>query len=426
MPGCFVANNGTCVRQADRTSTEVCNRYVADSIDATVEVFTPGAATCDVGQTVSSALDATLRRLNLFRWLVGLRPITRDASTTALTTACAAVTAHRTDLLDLPAGGVIDLHHFPTTTPCWTQAGADGAGTSLVSTGVDHPADGIDEMMFENGVMNHGILGHRRLILEQNLANAGFGYSRDRATGMGAGCVHLTPFDDFGPQTSLDGMTMYPSPGPFPWEATTFKGVEEVLSWSFVLPAVIGLEGAQVSMYIETSAGLQPVEITSGPAGGTFNEAALWITPKADLPRGASVVVEISNIPVGALGWRVLLTDCGTMPANPGPFPCDLLAQNCATPGYACRAGEQTDPGGVCRPAGAFPVGTPCLFRDSCAEGTDCFQSLAGKFVCTSFCDFGPSPRRDCNTTCPFGSSGISFHPLPDGDLEGIGICLQE
>jgi hypothetical protein len=391
-------------------------------------VFTPGAATCDTGQTVSSALDATLRRLNLYRWLVGLRPVTRNADETALTNACATVTAHRPDLLMLAAGATIDLHHFPSTTPCWTQAGADGAASSLVSTGVDHPADGIDEMMFENGTMNHGILGHRRLLLEQNLTTAGFGYARDRATGLGAGCVHLTPFADFGPQTSLDGMTMYPSPGPFPWEATTFRDVPEVLAWSFVLPAALELAGAQVSMVIETSTGVQPVEITSGPAGGTLNEAALWIAPKTALPRGATVVVEISNIPVGSLGWRVQLTDCGTIPVNPNASgPCDVVAQNCAARGYACRSGDSQPDAGVCRPAGAYREGTPCLFRDSCAKGTDCFQNVAGdKFICTAFCDFGPSPKRDCDANCPGGSNPISFHQVAGGDLAGVGICSQE
>jgi hypothetical protein len=423
LPSCLVANNGTCVRVSERSNSDVCSRYILARHDTAVDAFTPGTTTCDVGQTTPAAVTATIKRLNFFRWLVGLGEVTLDPSRGPTTTACAGVTAHRTDLR---TGAVIDLHHLSPSSPCYTQEGADGAAVSLVAPGVDHPASGIDVMMYDPGLMNRGILGHRRLLMEPNLTKAGVGYSRDPATGQGAACVALAPFANFGPQTSLDGMTMYPSPGFFPWEAFSYGSVTEVLSWTFVLPAALGLDGAQVSMVLETASGLQPVEITSGPAGGGLNEAALWITPRAPLPRGARVVVEISNIPVGAVGYRVQIVDCGTAPTDPN-VACDLVTQNCPLPGYACRMGDEAMPeSGRCRPSGPFPEGTPCWQSESCAKGTQCFYSLAQKPVCTAFCDFGPTAKRDCDANCPSGSNPISVGQTPGGDIVGVGVCTEE
>ena len=281
-------------------------------------------------------------------------------------------------------------------------------------------------MMYDHGLMNRGILGHRRMMMDPNLTKAGVGYSRDPATGQGAGCVALAPFANFAPQTSLDGMTMYPSPGPFPWEALSYSSVTEALSWTFVLPAALGLDGAEVSMMLETAGGAQPVEITFGPAAGGLNEATLWIAPRAPMPRSASVVVEISSIPVGRVGYRVQILDCGTTPTDPN-VPCDLVTQNCAFPGYACRMGEQAMPdSGRCRPSGPLPEGASCWLTESCAKGTQCLYSLAQKPVCTSFCDYGPTAKRDCDANCPFGSNPISFGQTPSGDVFGVGVCTQE
>jgi hypothetical protein len=420
MPSCFVANNGACVRPSDRTASDVCSRFATERVDLAVDTFTAGSATCDAGQTTSAALAATVRRMNFYRWLVGLGDITMDTSRATITTACAVVTAHRTDL---GTGGVVDLHHPSSTSPCYSQAAADGAAMSLVAPGVDHPAVSIDSMMYDFGLMNRGILGHRRQILEPTLTGADVGYSRNTENGLGAACVSLLPYADFAPQTSLDGMTMYPPPGPFPQELLSYSSVEEVMTWNFVLPAVLTLDGAQVSMYAETAAGPQPIAVTSGPAGGNLNEATLWVTPAANVPRGASVVVEISNIPVGPVGYRVQLADCSGFDPN---APCDLVTQNCPT-GYACRMGDQAMPAsGRCHPAGPFPEGAPCDAPDSCAKGSDCLQSLAGKNVCTTFCDYGPAAKRDCDKYCPFGSNTISFGTTPNGDVFGVGVCTQE
>ena len=420
MPSCFVANNGACVRPSDRTVSDVCSRFAADRIDLTVDTFTAGSATCDAGQTTSAALAATVRRMNFYRWLVGLGDITMDTSRATITTACAVVTAHRTDL---GTGAVVDLHHPSSTSPCYSQAAADGAVTSLVAPGVDHAAVSIDSMMYDFGSMNRGILGHRRMMLEPTLTSADVGYSRNTANNLGAACVSLTPYDNFAPQTPLDGMKMYPPPGPFPQELLSYGSVTEVMTWTFVLPAVLTLDGAQVSMYVETTVGPQPIAVTSGAAGGDLNEATLWVTPAASLPRAASVVVEISNIPVGPVGYRVQLADCGGADPN---APCDLVTQNCPT-GYACRMGDQAMPeSGRCHTVGPFPEGAPCETPDSCAKGSDCLQSLAGKNVCTSFCDYGPTAKRDCDTYCPFGSNTISFGTTPNGDVFGVGVCTQE
>jgi hypothetical protein len=432
MTSCAVANNGSCVTPLTRTRDDVCNRYKATQIDPSVNVFTSGTATCDPGTTATSAIDATIARINYFRWLVGVSPIAHAAAADSASLSCAVVTAHRSDL----SNAQIDLHHPPSTTPCFTQAGADAALLSLVAPGVDHPATGIDLMMYDYGPRNDGALGHRRTLTASLLTATGVGYSRNVASGTGAMCAEYTPYGNFAPQSALDGMTIYPSPGPFPWDVTAISGVSEPMAWSFVLPSVIALSGAQVSMYLETSGAPKSLVITSGPASDDPpNRATLWITPQSNPPAGSSIVVEISNIPIGSIGYRVILEDCGTV-ARPqldastdGPTtPCSVLDQDCANAKDACHLNASGDPfNGSCIPAGFATQGMACASNASCVAGTDCVppSSGSGPSVCSAFCDFGdPSPTHPCSTLCPGGYVTVYGLVAPDGGiLGGIGRC---
>jgi hypothetical protein len=249
------------------------------------------------------------------------------------------------------------------------------------------------------------------------------------ATGEGAVCAQLTPFGDFAPQTPLDGMAMYPSPGEFPWDVTEVSFTHEPLSWTFVLPAVLGLGDAKVAVYLETSSGPKPIDVTFGPAGGSLNEATLWISPKSNPARGSTVVVEITNIPVGPVGYRIHFADCGTVPPPPDPdastASCFVLDQNCP-PGLACHLGPSGDVfDGRCGPAGAYPPGKPCPSSDACVAGTDCLDTGSGTFVCSAFCDFGANAMHPCDATCPAGYKVVWGLVNPDdgGFLGGIGVC---
>src|SRR6187551_1986158 len=89
MPTCALANDGKCIRPLARTHDDVCARYKSG-------LLSPGADICALGQTTSASIETALARINFYRWLAGVPAIT--ASDNAVATACAGITAHRTDL----------------------------------------------------------------------------------------------------------------------------------------------------------------------------------------------------------------------------------------------------------------------------------------------------------------------------------------
>jgi len=164
-----------------------------------------GADTCDAGTLSPEALDDTVRRVSLFRWLVGLDPVVADpdASRTAAVQACAVM---------MRANGRIS--HTPDAGwSCYSAEGAAAAGYSNLALGPSHPADAVDLYANDMGVPS---LGHRRWILNGPLARVAVGFAGE------ANC--LAVMDTHGEPARP--WTAYPSPGPAP--------VETVLTvWSF-------------------------------------------------------------------------------------------------------------------------------------------------------------------------------------------------
>jgi hypothetical protein len=143
-------------------------------------------------------------------------------------------------------------------------------------------------------------------------------------------------------------------------------------------------------------------------------------------PRDATIVVEIANIPVGPVGYRVVLADCGTVPVEPQKTrqggPCGIVDQDCVTPGYSCYQIPGGGPfDGQCLRSGSFPAGAQCSRDESCVAGTGC---VAG--VCSTFCDFGSGAIRPCDATC--GAAGYtplwSVNDL-NGQPFGNAICTN-
>ena len=167
-PG-FIDTGGACTAAppgdpSARTPAEMCARWTADRVDRATSAWTPGTSMCDPGTMPMDAIDDTLRRVNVYRWLSGLDPVTEDPSLRSAEQQCAHM---------MTVNGTLS-HTPPSSWTCYTAAGAGGAGSSNLSLGVGSSAQGIDLFMDDSGVPS---LGHRRWILNGPLGAVGIGFS---------------------------------------------------------------------------------------------------------------------------------------------------------------------------------------------------------------------------------------------------------
>lgn len=177
-----------------RTAREVCDRWAADYPKQATTVFTAGAGTCDPGTIDMTAHADAMRRVNLYRWLLGLDPASVDWNNQAKAQQAA---------LMMDANNALS-HSPPSSWQCYTADGAAAAGSSNLALGYGSPADTVDGYMRDRGTPS---LGHRRWIISPSLGQVGFGH-HGRGGAMWA-------FGRASGNTSPP-YVMYPGPGPQP------------------------------------------------------------------------------------------------------------------------------------------------------------------------------------------------------------------
>lgn len=129
--------------------------------------WTGNAAACEAGTESQASLDATLQAVNAFRTVAGLPSVTLDPALSAKALAAALMMRAGNDAAP-PRG----LSHAPDPSwPCFSQLGADGAGTSNLALG-SSGASAVRLYMDDEGV---GSLGHRRWLLDPALTVIGSG-----------------------------------------------------------------------------------------------------------------------------------------------------------------------------------------------------------------------------------------------------------
>jgi len=183
---------------AQRTTTQVCERWNNDFPTRATTIYDEGGglAACDPGTIEPTAHDDAMRRLNLYRWLLGLDPSGVSWSNQAMAQAAA---------LNMDANNRLD--HFPAaSSTCYSADAATGAGSSNLSLGRYHPADTVDDYIEDSYSAD---LGHRRWCFNPSLDQVGFGHhGRGGAMSCFGSASHAEP--DF---------VAYPGPGPFPVQA---------------------------------------------------------------------------------------------------------------------------------------------------------------------------------------------------------------
>jgi hypothetical protein len=284
-PG-FVSSGGGCVAAPPgdpetRTAEEMCARWRDDRIERATTPWVAGATMCDPGSVPADAVEDTLRRVNLYRWLTGLPPVTEAEDMRAAVQSCA---------LLMSVNGALD-HSPPTTWTCYTAEGAAGAASSNLSLGSSSAADGIDLFMVDRGVPS---LGHRRWILNGPLGRVGIGYAR---RGSGASCLGV--FDRSG--SSSRDWTAYPNAG-FAPRATA--GAD----WSFHSNRW-SLDTATVTVERVSDGAALPVTVMYPPTGygpNTVSWRPMGWTPAA----GERYRVTIAGGPPSPVSYEVELVDC--------------------------------------------------------------------------------------------------------------------
>jgi uncharacterized protein YkwD len=178
------------VSSAGATQAQVCMRFATSGM-VPASFFSKTATTCDPGVLTADGIASAVARINFYRWLTGLAPVTASASANDLAQECALVSAWN------PAG--VQAHSPPPSAECYTPGGAQGAASSNIAWGSDSPAGAIDQWIDDSG--NATTMGHRRWILNPPLDPVGFGLYIGGDAGYGsAACLQIFSQQGTGPR----------------------------------------------------------------------------------------------------------------------------------------------------------------------------------------------------------------------------------
>jgi hypothetical protein len=207
------------------------------------------------------------------------------------------------------------LSHWPDPSwACYSSAGSDGAGRSLLALGPSDHTAGIDQFMFDWG--NETTLGHRRWLMYPGLMGSGYGYVSDPGSdGWQQSALALVAFDEDLPNSNAttDEPLAYPPAGAFPaaLASSPFAGVVPFsLTWrdadfSWATVSMAHADGSPIGL--QTS--LRVMEPNYG------DNTAMWIPDVA--PRIGEVWVirvegtRFAGIEVDAVSWAIEWVDCG-------------------------------------------------------------------------------------------------------------------
>jgi len=283
-------NGGEEVRDADT----VCRIWKEGHIRNEPNPWIPGLTLCEIGATTEGAIQDAIRRINMFRKLAGLPPVTEDPEYRDMVQACAVL---------MNANQEIN-HYPPTDWMCWTSLGAEGAASSNLAIGIDDPADAQSHYMWDTGVDS---VGHRRWLLGFQLGRVAIGF---------AGNCSCTRVHDTTGETDRT-WTAYPPPGPVPIEMV--RSPWGLADWSF--HTADGIADAEVAVFRLPDEEPIPVETTLYDEfpGSPFPSAAVWTSPPVDV--GASYRVVVTRPGKDPVDYVVEFVGCDALPNDPPDEP---------------------------------------------------------------------------------------------------------
>ncbi len=293
-PG-FLAQNGACEPAppgdpSTRTQDEVCQKWKEGHVVTTPNPVVTSGAECDAGTLKQGAINDTLSRLNMFRWLAGLGPTTDDAALNAGAQLC----ANLESWWDWGMGG--SPHFPPASSKCFTQQGADFAGQSNLAWGSGHPAQAMDQYMEDNG--NETTMGHRRWIVNPPLNPVGIGYWSGGGQYGDAQCLRVFGSSGNGPNPD--------------WVAVPNQGFVpiEMAQWTWTFHGSQGgVPNAQVSVLSVDDN--MPLSVQVMPLSqGYGEEATSWVAQGWQAQAGKTYRVTVTGVSGGDVVYDVKPVNC--------------------------------------------------------------------------------------------------------------------
>jgi hypothetical protein len=267
---------------ASRTPEGVCGKWNDQFPNRASFVWEAGADDCDNGTLNPESIDDGIRRINLYRWLVGLYPVYNRRESNVYAQPCAIM---------IKENGSLN-HSPPSDWLCYSSEGAAGAGRSNLAMGRRDPAGAIDLYIEDQRITS---LGHRRWILDPPYLPAGIGHAGSW------NCTYVMTGGD----TNDPAWVAYPAPGPFPKRAVL--GVWSLAAWSF--------DQDQVTVTVkDLTASTEEQPSFYFPGGGYGSLSYLAFEPSTELAGHDYEVtvtgVELSRTETVTVTYTVQLVDC--------------------------------------------------------------------------------------------------------------------
>ncbi|MFO0726540.1 MAG: CAP domain-containing protein [Myxococcota bacterium] len=268
----------------DPSSTiDVCKAY--NKLSTAAEgPFAGNIQSCAPGAVDPGSAASALLKMNTYRSFLGLPAVSADAALNAKAQACALMMDANDALSHMP----------PANWRCYSPEGAQGAGSSNISTGPI--VESIDGFMLDPG--NETTIGHRRWILSNGLRTVGFG------SAPGGSCLWIIH-----PMSGDRDFSAWPPPGPFPSGLLSdrFSRLDQT-GWT-IQSDVLDLAGATVSIHSDgADLPIDQTDLLPGYGSGS----AIKMTPKGwSSTIGKKYTVRVEGLPM-ALEYTVEIVDCAS------------------------------------------------------------------------------------------------------------------
>ena len=271
----------------DRQSVTLFYR-VHYQIAANVELqWTGNVETCDPGTADAAFVEAVNERINFYRRMAGLAPVTLDPVYNASAQKAALITT---------LNGL--NHKPPASSRCYSAEAAQAAANSHLYLGRYGPA-AIDGYIqdHDEGFHNNYHVGHRRWILLPQLRKLGTGDfpGSERLHPANALWVVDASMRDPRPETR-DGFVAWPPPGYVPYPVVYPR-------WSFSYPDAdfseaeihMQVNGVEMGIEVEPLYEWRPTEPTLVWLPSGMDSRAAWPRPSQD----TTYTITISNVYAG-------------------------------------------------------------------------------------------------------------------------------
>ena len=261
--------------------TRVCTRWSEDRQDLREGAWTGDVSTCDAGDVMPPGRDNALRLVNLYRWLAGLPQATLDSVRNSKAQQCALM-MHANHSLS---------HNPPSSWSCYSQDGAQAAGSSNIATAPC--VEAVDMYMSDFG--NEDTMGHRRWILSNSLGAIGIGSTSSYS------CMWVVATGGH----AAAAWTAWPPAGIVPFELFRIQSLDDI-GWT-VQSDSIDLSSAQVTVTL--GGRTLPVTVSNLPSGyGSWY--AVRIVPQSwNTQAGNTYHVSITNVST-PIDYDVQVVDC--------------------------------------------------------------------------------------------------------------------